>query len=159
MPTSQADPRHPTEPDMRTLLRTTPTLTGEPPDFDLDHLPADPTELHTAWLLHAIDTGVAEPHACVLSTVDRLGRPSARVLIIKDITSDGWWFASSPRSRKGRELAGNPHVAITSYWPAVGRQVRIRGRARPDRERGRSDLLDRPPEPGPWRRWPGKANP
>jgi pyridoxamine 5'-phosphate oxidase len=59
-------------------------------------------------------------------------RPSARVLILKDLDSAGWHFAVSSLSRKGAELARNPAVALTFYWPALGRQVRVEGIAEAD---------------------------
>lgn len=55
--------------------------------------------------------------------------PAARVLILKDVDADGWHFAVSAVSRKGAELARNPAVALTFYWPAVGRQIRVEGTA------------------------------
>jgi len=66
-----------------------------------------------------------------LSTVSG-PRPSARVLILKDVDAAGWHFGVSSASRKGAELARNPAVALTFYWPALGRQVRIDGVALPD---------------------------
>lgn len=62
-----------------------------------------------------------------LSTVDAAGSPDARVLILKDLDAVGWWFATSALSAKGVQLAARPSAALTFYWPAVGRQVRVRG--------------------------------
>ncbi|WP_109510984.1 pyridoxal 5'-phosphate synthase [Mycolicibacter kumamotonensis] len=101
------------------------------PEFDPARAPADPVALFVEWLLRAIDAGVTEPHAMTVSTVSG-SRPSARVLILKDVDSAGWHFAVSSVSRKGAELARNPAVALTFYWPAVGRQVRIEGIALAD---------------------------
>ena len=71
-----------------------------------------------------------------LSTVEAAGtsgaRPSARVLILKDIDADGWHFGVSSASRKGAELTRNPAVSLTFYWPTLGRQVRVDGMALPD---------------------------
>ena len=53
--------------------------------------------------------------------------PDARVLILKDVTAAGFWFATSAHSAKGRQLVANPAASLTFYWPAVARQVRIRG--------------------------------
>lgn len=74
-------------------------------------------ELFIRWLLHAVDSGVAEPHAMTVSTVSGFAepRPSARVLILKDVDGAGWHFAVSSVSRKGAELARNPAVALTFY--------------------------------------------
>jgi pyridoxine/pyridoxamine 5'-phosphate oxidase len=62
-----------------------------------------------------------------LSTVDADGSPDARVLILKDVTEGCWWFASSSESAKGRQLGASPAAALTFYWPAHARSVRIRG--------------------------------
>jgi len=79
------------------------------------------------WLAAAIGAGVVEPHAMTLSTVDPGGRPSARVLILKYLVDGRWAFASGAGGRKGKELANTPWAALTFYWSALGRQVRVRG--------------------------------
>jgi pyridoxamine 5'-phosphate oxidase len=112
---------------MRRLLRGIPSLAGPLPRFDPDLAPSDPDELFTEWLTAAIEAGVIEPHAMTLSTVDPSGRPSARVLILKNLENGTWQFASGATSRKGRELADTPWAALTFYWPALGRQIRVRG--------------------------------
>jgi len=108
-------------------LRTLPSLAGPLPVFDPDTAPADPDVLFERWLADAIDAGVTEPHAMTLSTVDPVGRPSARMLILKSLESGCWAFASGSASRKGKELANTPFAALTFYWPDLGRQVRVRG--------------------------------
>ncbi|ORB01410.1 pyridoxamine 5'-phosphate oxidase [Mycolicibacter minnesotensis] len=117
---------------LRTLLRGLPVLVGAAPEFDPDHAPDDPVELFVQWLLYAVEFGVTEPHAMTLSTVGTAAgvagpRPSARVLILKDVDALGWHFGISSASRKGADLARNPAVALTFYWPALGRQVRVDG--------------------------------
>ena len=62
-----------------------------------------------------------------LATADGTGRPSSRMLILKDIDGDGWHFATSRESRKGHELAVNPHAALNFFWQQQGRQVRVAG--------------------------------
>ena len=61
-----------------------------------------------------------------------VARPSARVLILKDIDAAGWHFGVSSASRKGADLARNQAVSLTFYWPTLGRQVRVDGMALPD---------------------------
>ena len=80
-----------------------------------------------AWLTAAIDAGVREPHAMTLSTSGENGRPDARVLILKDLDSQGWWFTTNSASAKGRQLTQSPVAALTFYWPGMGQQVRVRG--------------------------------
>ena len=112
---------------MRDFLRSLPVFAGVMRDFDANAVPDDPAELFGSWLRDAVDEGVPEPHAMTLSTSDVTGAPDARVLILKDLDDQGWWFATSAESAKGLQLATHPAAALTFYWPAVARQVRVRG--------------------------------
>ncbi|WP_326800703.1 pyridoxal 5'-phosphate synthase [Streptomyces sp. NBC_01788] len=89
--------------------------------------PDTPVELFTEWLLEALSAGVREPHAMTLATADANGDPAARVLILKDVSPEGWQFASDTGSPKGRDLAARPYAALTFYWAPLARQVRVRG--------------------------------
>jgi pyridoxamine 5'-phosphate oxidase len=81
-----------------------------------------------------------------LSTTGADGDPAARVLILKDVSPDGWHFAADAGSRKGRELAGHPAAALTFYWSPSARQVRVRGRVTAgDGEASAADFLARSP--------------
>lgn len=115
------------ENQLRDTLRAIPVLTGVAPEFDHADVPDDPHVLFSEWLLAATRSGVAEPHAMTLSTVSADGRPSARVLILKDVDKDGWHFAVNSVSRKGRELSENPVAALTFHWREQVRQVRVSG--------------------------------
>jgi pyridoxamine 5'-phosphate oxidase len=129
---------------LRDSLRPLASLAATPPPFDIDSAPNEPTELFVEWFQHAVELGQLEPHAMTLSTVDADGMPDARVLILKDLTDEGWWFASSSLSAKGAQLVANPVAALTFYWPSVGRSVRIRGRvATADSERNALDFSRR----------------
>ncbi|WP_019546381.1 pyridoxine/pyridoxamine 5'-phosphate oxidase [Streptomyces sulphureus] len=112
---------------LRDVLRALPVFEGELPSFDASSAPASPLELFTEWLHAAVDAGVPEPHAMTLATADAEGRPSSRVLILKDADEEGWQFATSARSPKGRELDGRPFAALSFHWPRLARQVRLRG--------------------------------
>jgi pyridoxamine 5'-phosphate oxidase len=111
----------------RSQLRALPDFPSDLPDFDPATAPADPVALFKLWLDQALAAGVLQPHACSLATADGNGHPSARMLILKDIDDDGWHFATSRTSRKGRELSVNPAAALNFYWPQQGRQVRVAG--------------------------------
>ncbi|MEC0126569.1 pyridoxine/pyridoxamine 5'-phosphate oxidase [Paenibacillus pabuli] len=111
------------------LLRGLKSLSGPFLNWDTEQLPGRPGELFLEWLRLAIDHEVKEPHAMTISTVDSEGFPDARVLILKDVVDEAFYFASGSESRKGQQLGSNPHVALTFYWPALGRQIRIRGTA------------------------------
>lgn len=130
---------------MKDELRALKSLAGPFPPFDPDAAPDDPRTLFASWLRAAIDAGIKEPHAMVLSTVDAQGAPDARILILKNLDHRGWHFATMDSGPKGRQIAGNPQVALTFYWPALGRQVRIRGvAARAEAEDCAADFLARP---------------
>src|ERR1044071_6259674 len=76
--------------------------------------------------------GGAEPAdvtAMTLATADKMGRPSARVVLLKGVDERGFVFFTNYDSRKGREIAGNPNVAMVFYWPDQERQVSIAGTA------------------------------
>ena len=113
----------------RLLLRELPSLAGPLPDFDPAAVADTPQDQFIIWLREVIAAGIAEPHAMTLATVDADGRPDARILILKDLDERGWHFATSRQSPKGQHLATAPDVALTFYWPLLGRQVRIRGAA------------------------------
>jgi pyridoxamine 5'-phosphate oxidase len=131
--------------DLRTRLRAVPTLTGTPPTWDPARTPDGPHQLFVDWLMTAVDQQIPEPCAMTLSTVRADGRPNARVLILKNITPDGWQFASNSTSRKGEELAASPYAALTFYWIPLGRQVRVLGTVEPaDPEESARDFLLRP---------------
>ena len=98
---------------------------------DLD---ADPIVQFGRWfeLAVAARSGEAERTdvtAGTLATVDGEGRPSARVVLLKGVDERGFVFFTNYDSRKGREIAGNPNVALVFYWPDQERQVTIAGAA------------------------------
>ncbi|MET9320236.1 pyridoxal 5'-phosphate synthase [Streptomyces sp. NPDC003038] len=98
------------------------------PGFDAGAAPGEPLPLFREWFTHAAKAGQPEPHTMSLATVDGEGRPDVRTLMLHDADARGWHFASHSTSAKGRQLAARPQAALGFYWPAVGRQVRIRGR-------------------------------
>jgi pyridoxamine 5'-phosphate oxidase len=70
---------------------------------------------------------VTEVNAATLATADKDGRPSARVVLLKGVDERGFVFFTNYKSRKGRDLADNPHAALVFYWPDQERQVCIAG--------------------------------
>ena len=133
-------------PSLRALLRSQQVFPAGMPEFDPAAAPDDPVTLFMDWLEAAIGDAVPAPHAMTLATADEQGRPSSRVLICKDVDGDGrWYFASGAASGKGRDLAVNPHAAVSFWWPQQGRQIRIRGQALPaGRQASAADFLARP---------------
>ncbi|MEU9305290.1 pyridoxal 5'-phosphate synthase [Streptomyces sp. NPDC048269] len=114
------------------------------PGFDVGDAPEEPLALFREWFTHAAKAGQPEPHTMSLATVDAEGRPDVRTLMLHDADERGWHFASHATSAKGRQLAGQPAAALGFYWPAVGRQVRVRGPVTPcGPEESRADLAVR----------------
>lgn len=107
------------------------TLSGDPtlelPEFDSP--PEEPLPLLERWLAAADARGVREPRALALATADAAGRPSSRILLLKQV-SPALVFAGGYESRKGRELAANPRAAGTLYWRETLQQVTVEGSVR-----------------------------
>jgi len=128
---------------LRDRLRALHALAG-PYRPDTAPVPSDPTELFLRWLDAAIAIGQPEPHAMTLSTLIANRRPDARVVILKDLDAEGWHFATTKLGVKGRQIAANPSASLTFYWPALGRQVRIRGTVKDlGPEAARDDFAER----------------
>ncbi|MBA1377110.1 pyridoxamine 5'-phosphate oxidase [Pseudomonas brassicacearum] len=94
--------------------------------------PDDPLALFSVWMQQARETESppVEANAMALATVDEQGRPHCRVLLLKGFSADGFSFFGNYESGKGRDLADNPWAAMTFFWPALERQVRIEGPVR-----------------------------
>lgn len=88
---------------------------------------ANPVKQFDSWFNEAIAANVLEPNAMTLATATTDGRPSARIVLLKDYNPDGFSFYTNYLSRKGREIAKNPMGAITFFWAELERQVRIEG--------------------------------
>jgi pyridoxamine-phosphate oxidase len=124
------------------------TLSGDPtlqlPEFD--DPPADPLGLLERWLRLADERGVREPRALALATADTEGRPSSRILLLKQVTP-ALVFSGSYESRKGRELAANPRAAGTLYWRETLQQVTVEGPVRQLSEAESDEIFgERPPD-------------
>ncbi|HBG30399.1 pyridoxamine 5'-phosphate oxidase [Candidatus Macondimonas diazotrophica] len=89
--------------------------------------PPHPGELFRQWYDAARPLHPPEPDAMALATVGMDGRPSIRIVLLKQFDEDGFVFHTHYGSRKGEELAHNPSAALLFYWPALLRQVRIEG--------------------------------
>jgi pyridoxamine 5'-phosphate oxidase len=130
---------------MRELLRTLRVFDRPLPAFDPHLTPEHPDDMFAAWLREAVDAGVVEPHAMVLSTADADGVPDSRVVMLREVDERGWQYNANASSAKGLQLATNPVAALTFYWREQGRQVRVRGAVtRFGRDECDADFLARP---------------
>lgn len=87
----------------------------------------DPLAQFRVWMQEAREAKLKEPNAMTLSTVDAGGRPSGRIVLLKELTDTGFVFYTNYTSRKGREMDAVPRVALTFYWGELERQVRVEG--------------------------------
>jgi pyridoxamine 5'-phosphate oxidase len=96
--------------------------------WDIKEATAEPLQQMKIWLQEAITAQAEEPTAMALSTVDANGRPSARMVLLKGVEPAGLVFFTNYNSRKGQNIAASPWGALTFFWPALERQVRIEGK-------------------------------
>ncbi|MFD3326231.1 pyridoxamine 5'-phosphate oxidase [Streptomyces sp. NPDC058701] len=96
---------------------------------DEQSLAGDPMAQFARWFQQAADAHVFEPNAMVVSTATPDGRPSSRTVLLKQFDERGFVFFTNYGSRKGRELADNPHVALLFPWHPIARQVVVTGTA------------------------------
>lgn len=89
----------------------------------------NPLTLFQTWLQEAIDSGINEPTAMTVATVDLEGGPDARMLLLKGCDERGFVFYTNLESRKAQALRKDPRVALCFFWAVLEKQVRIRGRA------------------------------
>ncbi len=98
--------------------------------LDLPDADPDPIAQFRSWFADVEASGLWEPNAMVVSTVDETGWPAARIVLLKALDDRGFVFYTNYGSDKGRELAAVPRTSLTFFWTELRRQVRVRGVAR-----------------------------
>ncbi|KTE40760.1 MULTISPECIES: pyridoxamine 5'-phosphate oxidase [unclassified Sphingopyxis] len=91
----------------------------------------DPFALFDAWFAEARTSEPNDANAMALATTTPDGHPSLRMVLLKGYGPDGFIFYTNLDSRKGNELAANPHVALLFHWKSLRRQIRIEGPVSP----------------------------
>ena len=96
---------------------------------NLNEIDVDPNPViqFQKWFDQACSANLPEPNAMTIATVDSEGKPSARVVLLKNYDEKGFVFYTNYNSRKGQELAANPYASIVFWWAQLERQVRITG--------------------------------
>ena len=94
----------------------------------MNHPVQDPIAAFHDALSRARTSETRDATAMTLATVSADGRPSARIVLLKAVDERGFVFYTNFESRKGREIIGNPFVALCFHWPKAEEQVRIEGR-------------------------------
>ncbi len=87
----------------------------------------DPIAVFQAWMAEAAASEPNDPNAMCLATCTPDGRPSARMVLLKEVDARGFVFYTNLESRKGGELAANPQAALVFHWKTLQRSVRVEG--------------------------------
>ncbi|MBU2979078.1 pyridoxamine 5'-phosphate oxidase [Alteromonas sp. C1M14] len=90
-------------------------------------LATHPVALFQRWLKDAIDADIPDPTAMTVATVDEHGQPSQRIVLLKDVSEDGFLFYTNLGSRKAKELSQNNRISLHFPWFFMERQVRVCG--------------------------------
>ncbi|KAK9116660.1 hypothetical protein Sjap_015607 [Stephania japonica] len=97
------------------------------PEFLEKHLDADPMNQFRKWFDDALAAGLHEPNAMALSTADKDGRPSSRMVLLKGVDDEGFVWYTNYQSKKAHDLSENPRASLLFYWDGLNRQVRVEG--------------------------------
>lgn len=99
--------------------------------FSLDesNILENPFQQFKSWLNEAIHTEESEPNALMLSTVDAELQPHSRMVLLKELTEEGFVFFTNYEGNKGLQILHNHKVSLLFFWPVLERQVRITGEA------------------------------
>lgn len=95
--------------------------------LDEKELPETPDVLFEQWLNHALHSGAIEPLAMNLATSTAGGKPSSRIVLLREFNKKGLVFYTNYESRKGKEIFKNHYAAVNFFWPSLERQIRIEG--------------------------------
>ncbi len=87
----------------------------------------EPIKIFKEWYEEAKTAEPVNPNAMALATADAEGRPSVRMVLLKDVDFEGFVFYTNLGSRKAADLTVNPHAALCFYWKALAKQVRVEG--------------------------------
>ncbi len=88
---------------------------------------ANPFAQFSVWWNDALESNIEEVNAMTLATVNATGKPSARIVLLKGMSEDGYEFYTNYESDKAKEMAGNNNVALIFFWKELERQIRIEG--------------------------------
>ena len=96
-----------------------------------DNAAENPVQKFNIWLAEAAESEPNDPNAVALATATPDGRPTLRMVLLKDATESGFVFYTNLESRKGEQLRANPFAAMTFHWKTRRRQVRVEGPVEP----------------------------
>jgi pyridoxamine 5'-phosphate oxidase len=96
-------------------------------NLDEKHVDPNPIDLFRRWFSDALASGSRLPDAMTLATATKDGKPSARMVLLKQVDEQGFVFYTNYNSKKAQELDENPRAALVLYWVQLDRQVRVEG--------------------------------
>lgn len=95
--------------------------------LDDQDLKPNPFEMFTLWFDEAVRSDIKDVNAMTLATVNGMGHPSTRIVLLKGVEGDGFVFYTNYNSKKASDIAVNPNVSLCIFWPELERQIRING--------------------------------
>jgi pyridoxamine 5'-phosphate oxidase len=95
--------------------------------LELADLTASPFEQFNRWMEQTIKSGIPDPNAMTIATVDATGQPSQRIVLLKHLDEKGFVFYTNLKSRKAQELKQNPKISLHFPWYLLERQVKVCG--------------------------------
>ncbi|MBK6860186.1 MAG: pyridoxamine 5'-phosphate oxidase [Saprospiraceae bacterium] len=95
--------------------------------LEFNQLLLDPVDQFASWFEEVLKNQLPDGNAMILSTVSDRGRPSSRVVLLKNVENGHFYFFTNYNSRKGKQLAQNPNACLLFFWKEFERQVRIEG--------------------------------
>ncbi len=96
--------------------------------LDITKLDKNPIVQFHHWFQDVLKADIPDPNAMTLSTSTPDGKPSARIVLLKDYSEDGFSFYTNYESRKGVQMKENPFVSLTFFWQPLHRQIRVEGK-------------------------------
>jgi pyridoxamine 5'-phosphate oxidase len=103
-------------------------IPDDPIDLSIDPAPSDPIELFRTWYALARERlDRPNPSAMALATCDSQGRPSVRMVLLKEFSEAGVTFYTNYNSRKAKELEATGRASVLFHWDELGLQIRITG--------------------------------
>ena len=113
--------------------------------LEIADLTSDPMDLFRRWWHEAVEAEIDEANAMTLATVNKLGHPSARIVLLKGLTHEGFEFFTNYQSQKAKDMEENSNVALLFFWKEMERQIRIEGTVeKVSRERSEKYFQSRP---------------
>ena len=119
---------------------------------------ADPITQYRHWYTEAQARMGAAADALVVATADSRGVPSARIVLLRGVTDEGFMFFTNYDSAKGQDLAENPRVALVSHWHDLDRQVRVKGNVTKASEEASTAYWDSRPRPSRISAWASRQS-